>query len=406
VGGGRMKTLLAGNPVPPSIEENSVTATTSMLQALRTTEPALRVSYLEAFDWSHSVADAQAEVMTREDPFEAYGQSQVGWRIGRAADHWPTVYWNRTGSVPMLSKNAARMLSMKTGSALQNEAGIVIAKAPAGWSLEFSGRSEHPLIFNEANQLLSNDSVEEQRYYVFLNASPGAQILYLVKSGETGAIALPVFGGMLSYADLTEPEKKPVIGKLLDASGKNSRTMAGIRMQLIGSGQTAVSNNTGAFRFDNVITFGNQPLFLEAESNTGYPHRYKINPKSAKLPLFLMGEEQVHEWIGQLEGGISSESGLIVAALPAVSAANEDKKPIASIRTLVNDPTLVPETYTVSHTGQLLVKTPLSGNNSRLIGVQVPEGPAIVQLTDKEGKVIWSELLIVSPRVLSVIGPY
>jgi hypothetical protein len=369
----------------------------------------LASSFIEAFDWAHSVSDAQTEILTREDAFESYGHAQVGWRIGRAADHWPTVYWNRGGEVPLLSKNSAKMLSLRAATSLQSEAGIVIAKVPAGWSLEFSGRSEHPLVFNTSNQLLANDTVEEERYYVFLNASPGAQILYLVKSGETGALALPVFGGMLSYADMSNPQKQELSGVLLDASGTSARGILGMRVQLIGSGQTTVSSGTGMFHLENVVSFGSHPLYLEAELNHGYPHRYKINPQSnkhSKLRLFVISDEQVHEWLGQLEGGISTESGLVVAAIPSVASAYEDKKPIPSIKTLAIDPTLQPETYTVSPAGQLQVKTPMNGQNSRLVGVQVPEGPAVVQLTDKDGKVLWSELLVISPRVLSIVGPY
>ncbi len=364
------------------------------------------VSFVEAFDWTHSISDAQAEILTREDASEAYGQSHTGWRIARSSEHWPSVYWNQSGQIPMLSKNAAKLLAMKTGAPLQEEAGILIAKAPAGWSLEFGGRAEHPLIFSETNQLLATDSVEQGRYYVFLNASPGAQILYLVKSGETGVLALPVFGGMLSFADLSQPEHRAITGKVLDTSGTSTRGTGGVRVQLVGSGQTTVTNGSGSFQFPNVVTFGSQPLFVETESNHGYPHRYKLNPKSAKQPLFELSEDQIHDWVGQLEGGVSSESGLIVGALPTVAAANEDRKPIPSIKTLATDPTLSPETYTLSSSGQLMVKTPLTAANSRVVGVQVPEGPALIQLTDKDGKVLWSELLVVSPRVLSVVGPY
>lgn len=403
---------VAGNAVTPARKPSALMAAVappSILSTVNAIETPVNVSFVEAFDWVHAVSDAQTEILTREDASEPYGHSQVGWRISRSSEHWPTVYWNRKGDVPLLSKNSAKMLALKAATALQSEAGIVIARAPAGWSLEFSGRSEHPLIFNLANQLLANDSIEEERYYVFLNASPGAQILYLVKSGETGALTLPVFGGMLSFADLSQPEKKELSGKLIDASSKNTRGLSGMRVQLIGSGQTTVTNGSGVFHLDNVIGFGNQPVYVEAEMNRGYPHRYKLNltdGKSGKLPLFVMSEEQVHEWVGQLEGGISTESGLIVAALPTVAAANEDKKPMPTIKTLATDPTLVPETYTVSSSGQLQVKTPMSATNSRLVGVQVPEGPAIVQLTDRDGRVLWSELLVISPRVLSVIGPY
>ena len=166
-------------PAPPHTSRDTMTDADDFAAAPATQSKASSkvVSFVEALDGERPVKDAQAEILTREDPSETYGQAQVGWRMAKAVDHWPTVYWNHGGEIPVLSKNSAKMLSIKAGVSLQSEAGIVIAKAPAGWSLEFSGRSEHALVFNLANQLLANDAVDEERYYVFLNASPGAQIL-------------------------------------------------------------------------------------------------------------------------------------------------------------------------------------------------------------------------------------
>ena len=125
-----------------------------------------------------------------------------------------------------------------------------------------------------------------------------------------------------------------------------------MRVQLIGSGQTTVTNGSGIFKLESVICFGNQPLYVEAEFNQGYPHRYKVTPpappRAENRPSIVISEEQIHDWVGQLEGGISTESGLVIAAIPTVASAHEDKKPFPASRRLATDPTLVPETYTVS----------------------------------------------------------
>jgi hypothetical protein len=180
-----------------------------------------------------------------------------------------------------------------------------------------------------------------------------------------------------------------------------------MRIQVVGSSASAVSGTKGIFKIENVMTFGDQAIYLETESQKSFPHRYKFSPNALEnLTMFNMSDDQVHDWVGQLEGGMSSESGLIVGALPTLAASEEDRKPQIETRSLSLSPTLSPETYTLSSSGQLLVKNPLTAVHSRFVSVQVPEGPTLVQAVDKDGKVIWSEITVVSPRVLTVVGPY
>jgi hypothetical protein len=380
-----------------------------------------RWAFHEAFDWNTSVIGPKVEVLSQEgavpDQIQARGQSAgqtLGWRIAKANQHWATLFWSTPNQeeVPMLNALSAKMLSVKAAAALQTDAGIILAKVPAGWSLEFSGRSERPLIFDRTNHLLAPSATEGsnggERYYVFLNASPGEQILYLNHAGgETGALAIPVLGGVMAYADLTQVEKRTISGRILEASESSPRGVAGIHVQVVGSGMSTVTNNSGDFHIDNVIAFGDQNLYIEAETQKSFPHRYKLSPsQTTHLSLFHLTEAQVHEWIGQLEGGVSSESGLILGALPTLSASQEDRKPLVGTRSLANGPTLTPETYTLSGSGQLMVKTPLNGVRSRFISVQVPEGPTLVEVVDKDNRLIWSEITVVSPRVLTIVGPY
>jgi hypothetical protein len=380
-----------------------------------------RWAFHEAFDWNTSVTDPRVEVLSQEGPIadqvQARGQSSgqtLGWRIAKANQHWATLFWSTPNQeeVPMLNALSAKMLSVKASAALQTDAGIILAKVPAGWSLEFSGRSERPLIFDRTNHILASTATEGsnggERYYVFLNAAPGEQILYLNHAGgETGALAIPVLGGVMAYADLTQVEKRTISGRILEAAESSPRGVAGIRVQVVGSGMSTVTGNTGDFHIDNVIAFGDQNLYIEAETQKSFPHRYKLSPSATThLSLFHLNESQVHEWISQLEGGVSSESGLILGALPTLAASQEDRKPIVGTRSLANGPTLTPETYTLSGSGQLMVKTPLNGVRSRFISVQVPEGPTLVEVVDKDNRLIWSEITVVSPRVLTIVGPY
>jgi hypothetical protein len=387
-------------------------------------EKGARWNFAEAFEWNQPVAGAQVEVLSHEGGLDSLGNARTGWRIARSSQHWGTLFWARSSvgtgggpsnampsaeEIPLLQSNSAKLLAFKAGTTVQADAGIVIAKVPAGWSLEFSGRAERALVFDRANRPLAASSVDEDRYYVFLNASPGEQILYLTRStGETGALAVPVLGSLVAYVDMTQVQKKTITGRILNVgSDSAARGLPGMRIQVVGSSASAVSGTKGIFKIENVMTFGDQAIYLETESQKSFPHRYKFSPNSLEnLTMFNMSDDQVHDWVGQLEGGMSSESGLIVGALPTLASSEEDRKPQIETRSLSLSPTLSPETYTLSSSGQLLVKNPLTAVHSRFVSVQVPEGPTLVQALDKDGKVIWSEITVVSPRVLTVVGPY
>ena len=418
------KASAATGPVSLNDTVHISSAVETEVKAQPAFEKGSRWNFTEAFEWNQAVTGAQVEVLSHEGGLDTLGNARTGWRIARSSQHWGTLFWARSSNgagsgplnamasaeeIPLLQANSAKLLAFKAGTTVQADAGIVIAKVPAGWSLEFSGRAERPLIFDRANRPLAASSVDEDRYYVFLNASPGEQILYLTRStGETGALAVPILGSLVAYVDMTQVQKKTITGRILNVgSDSAARGLPGMRIQVVGSSASAVSGTKGIFKIENVMTFGDQAIYLETESQKSFPHRYKFSPNALEnLTMFNMSDDQVHDWVGQLEGGMSSESGLIVGALPTLAASEEDRKPQIETRSLSLSPTLSPETYTLSSSGQLLVKNPLTAVHSRFVSVQVPEGPTLVQALDKDGKVIWSEITVVSPRVLTVVGPY
>jgi hypothetical protein len=52
------------------------------------------------------------------------------------------------------------------------------------------------------------------------------------------------------------------------------------------------------------------------------------------------------------------------------------------------------------------VEHAMDAKTSRFISVQVPEGPAIADITDINNNVIWSEMVMTSPAVVNIIGTY
>jgi hypothetical protein len=358
-------------------------------------------SYVEAFNWGATLDGASTSQLTNEGP-------GIGWRTAQAPDHWPTMHWSSDRSVPLVGNSSAAILAHRNGSSLQAGAGIVIVKVAAGWGAEFSGRAERPMVFDSKNQLISTGQLDGERYFAFLNAAPGAGLVYITRGAgfDGGAIAIPVQSGYTTYADATLMSRHPLSGKVLDGEASSTHGLSHIEVRVVGQSQaTALSSTTGAFRIESVTTFADHPIFVETEAATGYTHRYKLKQTQMhSATLFRLSEAQVQESIGQLEGGISPESGMIVAAMPeSVLSKNVE----ASVRSMAPNPTLRPETYSMAPNGQLSPQHKLSSDISRFLSLQLPEGPAIAaaETADNTHKQVWSELLFVSPGVVDLVMP-
>jgi hypothetical protein len=124
------------------------------------------------------------------------------------------------------------------------------------------------------------------------------------------------------------------------------------------------------------------------------------------VDLFRMSDAQIQAWVGQLEGGVSPDSGLIVAAMPSLARRYGEGRLFAGTKTLLGNRTLSPETYVVSQDGQLEEGKPLEMNASRFVSVQVPAGPVVSQVEDNNRNVVWSQLVLAQPGVVNVVGPY
>jgi hypothetical protein len=151
------------------------------------------------------------------------------------------------------------------------------------------------------------------------------------------------------------------------------------------------------------------PIYVETETDAshGFTHRYEVNPSELEnRELFRMSEQQVRLWLDQLEGGISPDSGLLVAAVPReLLKARPGKQLSGSVSTLSPFPSLIPETYQMAPSGQLHVDQALVQKVPRFLAVQLPEGPCTAEVWDHEQKVVWSHLFVAQPRIINVVGP-
>ncbi len=389
---------------------SSVQSTRALLpRGVSSSDPAIEA--IEAFEWKSGVPGAMSEVITHEGHAD---RSHGKWIQVEAEDYLPSLAW-KAGSkeehspVPLISRNTARLLATMAGTRLLPETGIVFGKIARGWTVEFSGRAEKVVIVDENNAPVSADVIDRDRYFAFVNAAPGSHLLHAVSlEGSTrAAVFAPTFEGRATHVDLSRVRTRPFNGKVLDGSSHKMKHVAGATVRVLGQpSQSALTDRYGNFRFEEVIAFGDQPIFVEAEAKGGFPHRYKITPNQQDpLQLFTFRNEQIQVWLGQLEGGLSPQSGLLIGVYLGQPKSFSKDELLPKLLPLHANSTLLPETYTLAPNDQLQVKLPLEAESPRFLSVQIPEGANLAVVEDSRKNVIWSDLIVASPGVVNVIGP-
>ena len=375
--------------------------------------------FVEAFASQTSVENVRTEMLTYETTRDR--SRPRGWQVSFAPSHWSSLHWvDRASSTeldveqtPLISSVTAQFLAKLRGVTLQADAGIVFGKVPAGWEVQISGRSERPLYLNSDRQVVDSASIDLDRTFVFLNTQPGAHSVYLEskKVNLTGSIAAPVLAGTGTYLDLTQISQGSLSGQVLSVNDSDSDGPSPLRraiVRVLGQDtQVGLTDASGRFQLENVLTVSTYPLFVETDRGSGYTHRYRVLPSKMKnVSLFRFSKWKIHDWVALLEGGLSPESGLVIAVAPYLANKYLQQDLIPTIRSISSTPTLTPETYTLSPDGgSLLTHTSLSPSQFRFLGVEIPEGPTIAQVVDESGHLLWGELTVSSPNVISIIGP-
>jgi hypothetical protein len=373
--------------------------------ALRMTandRPTMQI-FNEAFDADKLVQGVRSRVLTLED-------KNVGWRIYRAQDHWNTVSRTTSESVPFLAPNSVQLLGYLSGSKIEKEAGIVFGKVPSGWTVHFSGRSERGIFLNEERLPVSSADVSKSRYFAFVNSAPGAQFLELKGHGvsDRGVLAIPVLAGSATYVDLSDLSIKTFSGFVYDGGESKPAPLSGVHVRLSGiEGEDTITDSAGHFEIPGVLTVSDHPIYVETDSVDGFTHRYEVSPAHlSDKNLFRLSERQIQTWIDQLEGGISPESGLLVAAVSAeVTNKYVGQNLTGQVSTLTPFTNLIPEVYQIAASGQLQIEEGLDNRVPRFLAVQLPEGPATAEVFDKNQKLIWSRLFVAQPRIINIVGP-
>ncbi|MDR3607519.1 MAG: carboxypeptidase-like regulatory domain-containing protein [Oligoflexia bacterium] len=396
--------VIASNSLPFSADARSALRAPAVTPVVSKTR-----TMIEAFEWSTPVSGASFVRFTNEGPSSTH--EFAGWGKAEAPDHWPTLARSSVAGVPLISRNSAKLLSAIAGVTLQGDTGIVFGKIPSGWNVRISGRAERPVVLNYQNQTVAPQSSDGDRYFAFLNVTPGAHLVYLADASgaEQGAVAAAVLDGTSSYFDLTSISHATASGQVLDGSGETIHPQLRVTVRILGKATAvAQTDDHGRFQIPNVTTVGDYPVFIETDAAEGHTHRYQVKAQQlSSLTLYRLDSRAIEDWLNQLEGSISPESGLIVAALPSLVASFGSTAHLQpEVQTLGStEATLQPEVYTLDSTGQLEVHVPLDEQANRFISVQIPEGPALASLVDSSGQVVWSQIVVSSPGVVSLIGP-
>jgi hypothetical protein len=357
--------------------------------------------WVEAFHWDQEVNGILKEVFSAEGMRSDPNPERFAWLKLTAAKYWTTLarLASHSRSTPLLSNNTARILATLHDVKIQEQGGIVYGTLEKGWSIEFTGRSE---------PVIQKDGPEGKVAFILFNAQPGMHLMHIRQNGtaRTSAVAVPVLGSTATYLDLGKPELLDLDGTIQDATRSDYKGYAGIQVHAIGSAQRVKSDSSGTFRFKDLVTFAAYPIFLEAQGKTGFKHRFQIERKDRnRIQLFLFPQTQVQEWVSQLSGGISAESGLVVGALPGLFAQSESSHFQAKIHSVTGTGTLVPETYGLNREGALDPAAKLEAAAPRFISVQVSEGFSIAQVKDAVGQTVWSQSFVSSPGVINVLQP-
>jgi hypothetical protein len=386
--------------------------TTEDTEVCGASEPRMPTA-VEGFEWSRPVLTADVSTFSHEGYF---GCQQGRWLVARADGYWPTLGWlssnaseSSAARVPLVSRNTALFLAKLAGATrLSGDMGMLIGHIPAGWSLQFSGRSEAVVFLDKENNLVS-DATEKDRYFALINTAPGAHLLYMVgpDGKEEAAIAVPVLEGTATYLELKVPERVDLSGYVFDGKSRLLKGVAEKEIRVIGqSSKVALTDSRGRFKITGVLISGDYPIYLETESASKYTHRYRVERANMdRAVLFQFHESQIEGWIRQLERGIGADGGMLVVGLPNIFNKSDESALYPGLRPTLSNPTFSPETYSLTADDRLIENTSLEKESPRFISVEIPDGPGLAELKSKEQKTLWSKLIFSSPKVINVIGP-
>ncbi|MCM0604782.1 MAG: hypothetical protein KA715_01695 [Xanthomonadaceae bacterium] len=313
------------------------------------------------------------------------------WLLTNEERSVPTLYYGANlGNIPLINKSELE----QTVKNIDGEGFLLIRNHP-NWALVGSTS------LLEENTISNSDRAPGDKLYT--KVQPG-MLLVKVKNNETkklAAVAIPIMRGHISFLDFTKAEEKTATVSL----DKPSAQMLGIEwvgtevLSGVKSGQTVSSVK--------IQTFGNYPINVDVRASDGFSHRHLVFPNNnqVKLRVDILKDRQVERFLKMLEGGVSSDSGMVYGKIPLQFIGNNVRL----------DPgraskKLIPELYffdgNLSDEEQILIPTAQASAKIRnMVGVQVPKGLLLISLEKPSGDRQSVQLHLSQPGVINVYQP-
>jgi hypothetical protein len=390
-----------------------------------------------------------------------------GWQLTKTQDglHWPTL--NRVGlgfakkPVKLVHSHVIRDFDRFMGIQQDPNLGIVMVELASGWDAEFSAigsgtnpdqsAAGTPIYFDSLGNYIGREGLRSNGTAAYPNAIPGFRMIYLTlrdtsnpsSTPISGSVAFPVFPGVMTTLDFTEPNFKAGMTELVGKVTLKNNSLAGESSQIVNGTARVVGSDRGiahiasdgTFKIPDVITFAGYPIFVEidaVERNdamdgtfVGLTHRYQLLPRELKNAVFpRQSREKVQNWIDQLPSGVSDKGGFAVVNASKVISAMPNAILTPSIEIISSsaqppaDPAHYgPKTCALAPDERLQIPrvtrsidghfrqyvAPMQRDEKRFVGMEIPDGLFEAKLFDENGNVVWSMLAPSSPEVINVL---
>ena len=223
-----------------------------------------------------------------------------------------------------------QLLARLAGVEIKATHGLVLANIPAGWNAVMIGKSANALFLNSANLPVSAHAVTEARSFVAMNVEVGGHFLKVSSNvgSDTAVIGVPVLAGSMTYIDVSSISPVQLKGRILDGSSRVGKAIEAGTIRVLEDGEHFTATDAmGNFDLGRIQTVLDHPILIETQAKnaqglTGMPQRFQLSPSTARkgrVVLFHLAQVQVDEWLGQLEGGISPNSAVVVGAVPSLA---------------------------------------------------------------------------------------
>jgi hypothetical protein len=248
-----------------------------------------------------------------------------------------------------------------------------------------------------------------EKFFIASGVSAGSAVVQVVSSRDQSilsAAGIPVLAGVTTQVDFRRTRTVRLRGNLWNSESAKAQAQVHAELRAVGYPQAvAITDEQGAFDLGSVSVPLGLPIFLEARTPEGYPHRYSVSSdlEEARLGLFYFSPARVGRWLSQLDGGVHPKSGMIVAAVS--SSILRGGKP--AIKNLNGDLNSAAETYWLTAGDRVetpTVSAPARQPVAQWLGVEVNSSSVLAGIKSARGRWLMAEWMPVSPGVISVMN--